>query len=394
MQTVRQRKKQTKMNKWFFAAIFVGNVAGKTLQNVCLPLVLSTSHVSMAAMITYTGFVYFVFFALLDVILDIVVGPVEAILQGGDRVLMGVALQNSLNAVGTVFGGNSARTPLTMQMSFALLVNLLAPFFKFAIFGVACIAGLKKCGKWFVVAATLYLVAFVLTLMDTSGSINGFCALFVMGALFGVTYNIYQERAVECVDYGFDVGWLVSLKLATSVLRKQVVWLFLFSWMSVALAAVPHLDQAGGIMEFQITWIEFLFFENFYMNLFILGALVSFMTGVFMNKYDSSFNMLISNVSAVFSLWPGWLPDISQQTVGFTPSVKWIVPAMILSALAIYPSYLYSLESRALIMEYRSNGFSAAVAAASVVKRRSLVEEKDTSILKGAEHSNQESLLP
>lgn len=35
------------------------------------------------------------------------------------------------------------------------------------------------------------------------------------------------------------------------------------------------------------------------MNMFNLGYLINFFTSVFMNKFDSSFNMLTSNISAV-----------------------------------------------------------------------------------------------
>jgi len=142
------------------------------------------------------------------------------------------------------------------------------------------------------------------------------------------------------------------------LLRRQITWLFIFSWLAVGLSNVPSFDQNGFTKAtFYQSWADFLSFGNLYMNLFNLGYLISFLTSVFMNKYDSSFNMLTSNISAVLSLWTGWVPSIRDQTVGFTFSIPLTVIAMVLSCIAVYPSFKYSIKMKELIqLEHRPTG--------------------------------------
>lgn len=104
---------------------------------------------------------------------------------------------------------------------------------------------------------------------------------------------------------------------------------------------------------------QFLPFGNSDMNMFNLGYLISFTTSVFMNKFDSSFNMLTSNISAVSSLWTGWMPSIRQNTVGFFPSIPLTVIAIFLSFVAVVPSYLYSMGLRELFASPRSKSVNS-----------------------------------
>ena len=76
-------------------------------------------------------------------------------------------------------------------------------------------------------------------------------------------------------------------------------------------------------------------------------------------QFDSSFNMLTSNISAVSSLWTGWMPSIRQQTVGFFPSVPLTVIAIILSFIAVVPSYFYSLGLRELFFNPRAKSVNS-----------------------------------
>ena len=137
-----------------------------------------------------------------------------------------------------------------------------------------------------------------------------------------VTYNTQQEK-----------------------LRAKISFakLFLFSWIGALLAFIPGFDQAGQLNSeiFLSTWAAFLPFTNLGMNINVASYL-------YMNKYDSSFNMLTSNISAVLVLWTGWVPAMMENTVGFVPSVPLTTLAMIASVLAIYPSYKYSLHMRAI----------------------------------------------
>ena len=96
----------------------------------------------------------------------------------------------------------------------------------------------------------------------------------------------------------------------------------------------------------------FLPFSNTYMNLFNIGYLINFMSSVFLNHFDSSFNMLTSNISAVSSLWTGWMPSIRDNTVGFFPSIPLTLVAIILSFIAVVPSYKYSLGLRELFQGF------------------------------------------
>jgi len=175
---------------------------------------------------------------------------------------------------------------------------------------------------------------------------------FLEEFFFGMTYNVYQDRMMEHIHFeDLPIGQV--FKIAVHVLRKQLTWLFILSWLSVLLAMIPTVDQSGvpTRAKFLSSWGDFLPFGNIYMDLFNIGYIVSFVTSIYMNKYDSSFNMMTSNISAVLSLWTGWVPAISMNTVGFVPNIPMTVTAMALSLAAIYPSYKYSIFLRRLIVK-------------------------------------------
>lgn len=342
-----------------YLAIFTLNVVGQAMQNIFLPLALSSGG-DMAVILIYTGFVYCLFFSILDVILEIFVPHQNLVIH--QPTLMNVGFQNACNGIGAIFGGSSTRTPLTLQMSSGLVVNLVSPFYKLWANDHPLSEFMKISAKarWhFVAACVLYIAAFILVLVDKlhneqSGSLSPFCLLFIAGIVFGVTYNVHQDKMMTKVNF-HEVSVMVSFKIAVQILRQQLTWLFMFTWLSLLLAYIPSFDQAGVPTRavFEKSWAEFLPFGNVYMNMFNLGYLINFVTSVFMNKFDSSFNMLTSNISAVSSLWTGWMPSIRNETVGFYPSVPLTTLAILLSVVAVVPSYLYSIGFKELFDNYR-----------------------------------------
>ena len=232
-----------------YVIIFILNVVGQAMQNIFLPLALSNG-VDMSVVLIYTGFIYCLFFSILDVILEVFVPHQDVSLH--QPTLMNIGLQNSCNGIGAIFGGSSSRTPLTMQMASSLLVNLVSPFYKLWANDRPLKEFFKidKASQWhFLAACILYTVSFVLVLVDklnheSSGSLSAFCLLFIAGACFGVTYNVHQDKMMANVNF-HEVSVLVSFKIAVQVLRQQLTWLFLFNWLSLALAMIPGFDQAG-----------------------------------------------------------------------------------------------------------------------------------------------------
>jgi len=331
--------------------IFIFNIIGQSMQNICLPLALSGDD-DMSVVLVYASFIYFCFFSILDVLFDVLSQEKVEIDQ---KTLVNVSFQNALNGLGAIFGGSSTRTPLTLQMSSMLLLNLLSPFYKMWVFGISFKNILNKALIWYGFACILYLVAFLLTLVDkiqnvSSGKLSPFALFFVGGVIFGMTYNVHQDKMMIHIPFS-KMTLLRSFRIAVAILRKQLTWMFLFLWLSVAISFIPTLDAAGIPTrdKFEKSWADFLPFGNLYMDLFNLGYIISFVTSIFMNHYDSSFNMLTTNISAVLSLWTGWVPAISMATVGFVPNVPMTVVAIILSGFAVYPSYKYSLFLRNLV---------------------------------------------
>jgi len=341
--------------------IFLLNIVGQTIQNICLPLALSGDD-DMSVVFVYTTFIYFCFFSILDVLLDLFY---KCDVRVSQKQLVLVSFHNTLNGLGAVFGGSSSRTPLTLQMSGSLLVNLMSPFYKMWVFGINFQSSFSRQWIWYGAACALYVISFVLTLIDkikhgSSGGLSPYALLFFGGIFFGMTYNVHQDRMMEHIHFE-DLPLGQVFKVAVHVLRKQLTWLFILSWFSVILAMIPTVDQSGPPTRdiFLNSWGHFLPFGNIYMDLFNIGYIVSFVTSIFMNKYDSSFNMMTSNISAVLSLWTGWVPSISMDTVGFVPNIPMTVTAMALSLAAIYPSYKYSIFLRRLLVKTKKNALES-----------------------------------
>jgi len=166
--------------------IFLINVLGQAMQNICLPLALSDGD-DMAVVFIYTAFIYFCFFSMLDVVLDLFTSYDRPTLN--IKELLTVSIQNTLNGIGAIFGGSSTRTPLTMQMSGSLLVNLMAPFYKMWVFNIKPKKILTRQMLWYLLACLLYGTAFVLTLVDklrhvASGTLSPYAVLFLGGIFF------------------------------------------------------------------------------------------------------------------------------------------------------------------------------------------------------------------
>jgi hypothetical protein len=185
-----------------------------------------------------------------------------------------------------------------------------------------------------------------------SGSLNAFFLFFLFGAFMGMAYNVEQDivmgrtQTLELhtgVPIGHTLSFLQYMKRDVCVLRRQLTWVFIFSWIGVLLSFAGA-SQGGALTHdrFIESWSAFIGFGDMYMNLFNLGFIITFFTNIYVNRYDSAFTVIISNVAAVSSMWTGWIPSISAQTVGFSPSIWKTVTAMVLSGAAIYPSYKFS----------------------------------------------------
>jgi hypothetical protein len=101
--------------------VFLLNVIGQATQNLCLPLALSGGD-DMGAVFVYTAFIYFIFFAVLDVLFDVFMPQLAAFhshekIVSQARTWCWIGFQNALNGLGAIFGGSSDRTPLTLQMT-------------------------------------------------------------------------------------------------------------------------------------------------------------------------------------------------------------------------------------------------------------------------------------
>jgi hypothetical protein len=341
-------------------------IAGQAVQNISLPLALYGNE-DMGVFLVYTAFVFFVFFSILDVILDVLTEKDDHIsLHMSHRHMAVVGLENALNGVGAIFGGSSSRTPLTLQMSFVLFVMQMGPWYKLVrTFGGRAFGGWVKFRDgisrqgllYYGIACSAYVASVALVVQDKvanqgSGSLNAFFLFFLFGAFMGMAYNVEQDivmgrtQTLELhtgVPIGHTLSFLQYMKRDVCVLRRQLTWVFIFSWIGVLLSFAGA-SQGGALTHdrFIESWSAFIGFGDMYMNLFNLGFIITFFTNIYVNRYDSAFTVIISNVAAVSSMWTGWIPSISAQTVGFSPSIWKTVTAMVLSGAAIYPSYKFS----------------------------------------------------
>jgi hypothetical protein len=336
--------------------IFVLNVLGQALQNIMLPIFLSSSKNLSSVFLIYCCFIYFMAFSILDVLLDFIFQSRGQLVhpQLSEALFCLAGFGNALNGVGAMFGGSAKRLPLTLQMAFTMFFNLISPFMKLKAFQLPTRKFWFNRHLW--MAGSLFVLSAVLVTVDKvksggAGSFNAFGLMFIFGALAGVFYNIVQERFMVPLDF-VKMDLVEGFRVSVKILRKQLTWLFIFSWLSVPLALIPNMEEHGfSRLSFETSWGDLLPFGNVYMNMFNLGYIICFVTGIFMNHYDSSFNILTSNISSILSLWTGWVPSLMLVTVGFVPSVGLTIPAIILSIIAIYPSYRYSLTMRDEIAE-------------------------------------------
>jgi len=185
----------------------------------------------------------------------------------------------------------------------------------------------------------------LLLVIFNSGELSWFSLLYVFGSFLGMTFNIHQEKIMVAVPMK-QLNFPQQFKFAINFLRQQNMWLFLFSWIAVVFSLIPGFDQTGVLNygTFFDSWVSFLPFTNLYMNLFNIGHLIQYFTGLFLNKFESSFNTMTSNISAVLVLGTGWVPFLMAETVGFVPCYSLTIPAMVLSLLAIIPTYYFGIE--------------------------------------------------
>lgn len=297
----------------------------------------------MAVFLCYTGFFYFLLFQILEALLDLVRDvPFQ---KPNSSLLLSVGFQNTLNGVGVIFAGSPDRVPLTIQMAVSLLVNCSAPLFKVLALGLP-LRKIKPGLVWYAVTVVIFAVALTLMTVDKlnnmdAGSSTAWMVLFAAGIFFGMSYNVYQEKMVE--KYHLQkLSLMDSFHVTVKILRQQTFWLFVFSWLSFPFSAIKGVtDPALTIDTFRSSWAEFLTFESNYMTAFNIAYVITFMSSVFMNTYDSSFNMLTSNLSSVSILWAGWTP-MFQDAIGYRPSVAFTVPAILLEFVGCYTSFKLS----------------------------------------------------
>ena len=323
--------------------IFTSNIVGESALSLCLPLAL-TDNPNMAVFFCYTALFYFFFFQVLEAVLDLV--REVKFERPNSWLLLGVALQNALNSIGVIFAGSPDRVPLTIQMAVSLLMNCGAPLFKVYAMDVPW-SKMKPGLVWYAATAVLFGVALALVTVDklnnvaTAGSSTAWMVLFAAGMFFGMSYNVYQEKLVE--KYNLQrLPMMDSFHVTVKILRAQVFWLFAFSWLSFPFSAIKGVtDPILTLETFRSSWGEFLTFKSNYMTAFNIAYLVTFVSSVFMNAYDSSFNMLTANLSNVAILWAGWT-TMFQDAIGYRPSVAYTVPAIILGLLGCFTSFKLS----------------------------------------------------
>lgn len=355
-----------------FCFALVLSIGGQTLQNISVPMFLSGSDVDMGVMLTYTTFIYFVFFTMVDLFLGFFTPRGEQIaMDMNHKMIAWVGLQNALCGVGVLFAGSSTRTPLPLQMTFFLLANQLAPFYKvlrrygFHAQHLKCaFRGLGKRGGLMLAAATTaYVIAMVLVLQDNLShdnshhSLSPYCLLFIFGTLFTMMYNVDQDscmsnaRTIHIHEGGIippeKMNFLAHLRRDIMTLRYQTTWLFVFSWIG-PLLSLAGASQGGVLTQdiFYASWANLLPFSNKWINVLNIAYILTFFGNIYINRFDSAFTMIINNVSAVSAMWTGWVPTLMPYTVGFTPNYAKTISAMVLSIVAMFPSWEFSKEFR------------------------------------------------
>ena len=322
--------------------IFTLNVVGQAAQNLCLPLAL-TDNPNMAVFFCYTALFYFFFFQVLEALLDLFRDVKFE--RPNSWLLLSVAMQNALNGVGVIFAGSPDRVPLTIQMAVSLLMNCGAPLFKVFAMDVP-LSKMKPGLVWYAVTVVIFGVALTLMTVDKldnmdAGSSTAWMILFAAGMFFGMSYNVYQEKMVEKYQLQ-KLTKMDSFHLSIKVLRMQTFWLFVFSWLSFPFSAIDGVtDPILTADTFRSSWAEFLTFNSNYMTAFNIAYLITFFSSIFMNTYDSSFNMLTSNLSNVSILWAGWT-TMFQDAIGYRPSVAYTVPAIVLGFVGCFTSFKLS----------------------------------------------------
>jgi len=351
-----------------FIIAVICSVGGQTAQNIAVPMLLSNGSLDVGVMLCYSAFCYFAFFTIFDVILSFIISRRNQIAINIDtKFVAWIGFENAMNGCGVLFGGSPSRTPLPLQMTFFLVCNQFAPLYKIVRrFGCdlrswrETILGLGKKG-WiaFGVSTLFYTVAMLLVLSDNlahraSHPLTAYCLCFIGGTAFATMYNVDQDIAMEnCSTVLIDaqppkraepeeLSFLLYLKRDVMTLRLQTTWLFLFSWLGVLFSLAGGSEDPLTQASFERSWALVLPFGNTWMNVLNGAYIITFFGNIYINRYDASFTMIISNIAAVSSMWTGWIPSMEMRTVLFYPNIAKTVIAMVLSLTAVIPSWIFS----------------------------------------------------
>ena len=382
---------RTKTTQWWeyvavaFAVVLC--IAGQSVQNVYLPIVLSEGF-DFGPVMVYTAVFYFVFFSILDVIMDVAVfllrpevgdhGPItelRSVTQPVRFVLLGLLF--SLNGIGALFGGSPDRTPLTVQMAIALLISCAAPFYRTIRHrGFGEVRAVIHRLTWgaricYLLCLVMYVTAAALVVSDQiahlgNGTWSPFVMLFAAGIVCGLLFNAEQDltfanstivgikwrrtpkEAVQIVPLkkSTELPLVLLFKREVTFVRSVTTWQFATSWIAIGLSAAGWGGAPMSREGFYDAWAAFLPLGNRSMNLFNLGQITTLLACVYINRYTSALTLLVGNVAAVTAMFAGFSPSIQMQTVGFEPSIPKTVVAAILAFTAVFPSMLFSKAYR------------------------------------------------
>lgn len=359
-------------------------ICGQSVQNIYLPIVLSSGN-DMGVVMVFTAMFYFMTFTLLDVVMDLVVRllkPAVMIENKSTRVLelrwsvpqhemLAIGLLLSLNGIGALFGGSSTRTPLTVQMCLVLLISGFTPVYRALRSGgvqrFKTVYGRlsSRARQSYVLCMTMYVCASGLVTSDQVSNLGGgnwspFVLMFAGGIFCGLVFNAEQDVVMEkspvllrtstsvatefiALQQTTSLPLLLLFKREIAFIRQFTTWQFFTSWIAVAVSFAGG-SQSGPLTKqsFERAWAEYLTLGSFHMNAFNFGQIATLLAAVYINRYTSTLTLLIGNVSAVVAMFSGFDSTIQLQTVGFRPSVWKTCVAAFLAIAAVVPSLFFS----------------------------------------------------